>query len=199
MGTNYTDFEDLPKKQQQIITAAGELFGKHGVRRVTVQEICDNASISKMTFYKFFSNKWDLAKSVMESLAALEIEFYHFIIEGDVPFPQKVEDILRLALARIYGVGLGKDFYDDVSNEASPLYDYYREQQRKSRAMVADFLEDGQNNGHLDKSIEMPFLLFVFQRLSELVKDPEFIQIKPDLEERIQDVSALFFHGFSKI
>jgi hypothetical protein len=44
----------------------------------------------------------------------------------------------------------------------------------------------------------MPFLLFIFRRLSDLVNDPDFIEIKPDIGERIQDVSALFFDGFSR-
>lgn len=44
-------------KQQFILSAGKELFWKHGVKRVTVEEICVQASVSKMTFYKFFMNK----------------------------------------------------------------------------------------------------------------------------------------------
>ena len=40
--------QTLPKKQQQLIEAATELFCKHGMHRVTVEEIW-NANISKMT------------------------------------------------------------------------------------------------------------------------------------------------------
>ncbi|MCP4195839.1 MAG: TetR/AcrR family transcriptional regulator [Proteobacteria bacterium] len=198
MISNANHFQDLPKKQQQVLTAAVELFSKYGVRRVTVQEICNSADISKMTFYKYYPNKWDLAKSILDFLAATEFDFYYFIVDGDAPFAQKVEEILTLALSRIYGIGLGADFFDDVSHVDSPVYAHYRAQQQKSRTLVEEFFEKGQNDGHLAKDIEMPFLLLVFRRLSEFVNDPEFIETKPDIAERIQAVSALFFYGFSK-
>ena len=54
------------KKYWDTLTAARELFWKHGFRRVTIQEVCDKAGVSKMTFYKFFPNKIELAKTVFE-------------------------------------------------------------------------------------------------------------------------------------
>jgi AcrR family transcriptional regulator len=198
MISNANHFQNLPKKQQQIFNAAVELYSKYGVRRVTVQEICNSADISKMTFYKYYTNKWDLAQSILDFMAAAELDFYYFIVKGDVPFAQKVEEILTLALSRIYGIGLGADFFDDVSHDDSPVHAYYRAQQQKSRELVEGFFEKGQIDGHLAKDIEMPFLLLMFRRLSELVNDPEFIETKPDIAERIRAVAALFFHGFSK-
>ena len=50
------------KKIQQLVTTAQELFMRHGIRRVTVEEICSEANISKMTFYKYFKNKIELTK-----------------------------------------------------------------------------------------------------------------------------------------
>jgi AcrR family transcriptional regulator len=198
MISNDNHFQNLPEKQQQILAAAVELYSKYGVRRVTVQEICNSADTSKMTFYKYYTNKWDLAKAILDFMAAAELDFYYFIVESDVPFAQKVEEILTLALSRIYGIGLGADFFDDVSRDDSPVHAYYRAQQQKSRTLVEEFFEKGQNDGHLAKDIEMPFLLLMFRRLSEFVNDPEFIETKPDIAERIQAVAALFFHGFSK-
>ncbi|WP_372931944.1 TetR/AcrR family transcriptional regulator, partial [Mariniphaga sediminis] len=52
------------KKYLEIMKTARELFWKHGFRRVTIQEICEKAGVSKMTFYKHFPNKIDLAKTV---------------------------------------------------------------------------------------------------------------------------------------
>lgn len=190
-------FHQLPNKQQQLLAAAVELFGKYGVRKVTVQEICNSADISKMTFYKYYTNKWDLAQAVMDFLGVSEREFFRYIVEGEGTFAEQLQDILSLALGRMHGVGLGTDFFKDVSSADSPIYDYYRAQQQRSRAFVEAFFTDGQANGDLDKNIEMRFLLFMFHRLSDLVNDPVFIDIKPDISERIAAISEVFVNGFS--
>ena len=39
------------KKKQSIIKASRDLFMRYGIKRVTVEEICETAGVSKMTFY----------------------------------------------------------------------------------------------------------------------------------------------------
>jgi AcrR family transcriptional regulator len=39
-------------KLARIASTAEKLFMKFGIRRVSVEEICREASVSKMTFYK---------------------------------------------------------------------------------------------------------------------------------------------------
>ena len=41
-------------KSKLIVETATDLFMRYGVKRVTVEEICQTAKISKMTFYKYF-------------------------------------------------------------------------------------------------------------------------------------------------
>ena len=50
---------DQPKniKYNQILTKGKELFWKYGIKRVAIEEICKQAHVSKMTFYKYFKNK----------------------------------------------------------------------------------------------------------------------------------------------
>jgi AcrR family transcriptional regulator len=52
-----------------ILASSRELFWKHGFRRVTVDEICEKTGISKMTFYRYFANKTELAKAVFSQAA----------------------------------------------------------------------------------------------------------------------------------
>ena len=57
------------KKLQQITQTAYDLFWRHGIKRVTIEEICRTSGVSKMTFYKYFDNKNDLAISVLDSIS----------------------------------------------------------------------------------------------------------------------------------
>ena len=60
-------------KREQLIRTGKELFWKFGFRRVTVEEICSEAGISKMTFYKYFSNKLDLVKRIMDEIGRAHV------------------------------------------------------------------------------------------------------------------------------
>ena len=196
--TDNIQFQELPKKQQQLLNTATELFCKHGVRRVTIEEICKSADISKMTFYKYFDNKWDIAHRVLQLLAMEELRFYHTIVEDETPFPQKVENILKLSLARVHSVGIGQAFVDDLKHPESPLFAYFTDQQKKSRELAVEFFEHARQEGLIHPEIRMPVLLFMLNRLSDLLNHPEFVAIMPNVEDRIHELASIFFHGFAR-
>jgi len=58
--------------KEQILKVSRELFYKHGLKRVTVSEICSELRISKKTFYDIFSQKEDL---IRENLREMETTF----------------------------------------------------------------------------------------------------------------------------
>ena len=45
------------KKKKQVLQAAKEMFGRYGFRKTTVDEIAEQAGISKRTMYKLFHSK----------------------------------------------------------------------------------------------------------------------------------------------
>ena len=72
------------QKLRDILLAAKELFWKFGFKRVSVEEVCKEAQVSKMTFYKHFKNKIELVKSLYklvsdEAMKKYNKEIYHFV------------------------------------------------------------------------------------------------------------------------
>ncbi|MDD5185790.1 MAG: TetR/AcrR family transcriptional regulator, partial [Paludibacter sp.] len=55
-------------KKEQIEQIATELFWKHGFKKVTIDEICKKANVSRKTFYTFFENKTALVIFLMNKL-----------------------------------------------------------------------------------------------------------------------------------
>ena len=55
-------------KRLQILQTGRDLFWKFGFRRVTIEEVCREAGVSKMTFYKFFPNKQALVTVIMDEV-----------------------------------------------------------------------------------------------------------------------------------
>lgn len=55
----------MPERAQQLYAAALELFLERGYREVDVDDIVDNCSVSRGTFYGSFSNKRELLEAIL--------------------------------------------------------------------------------------------------------------------------------------
>jgi len=191
------NFEDLPKKHQQLITTATELFYSYGVRRVTISEICRKASVSNMTFYKYFSNKWDIAKTVLDIMLDEATRLSQSMLEKNISFTQKVEKMFMTAAAQSHTYS--SDFRDDLMNEDSPLRSYCLERKKKFVELHIDFLKKAQKDGYIHSDIKIPFLLFIWNRYCDFLDHTEFVQIMPDIEDRSHELAVLFSRGFTRI
>jgi AcrR family transcriptional regulator len=57
------------KPRERILTAASELFYRHGIRAIGVEAIAEAAGTNKMTLYRHFSSKDELVAEVLRGLA----------------------------------------------------------------------------------------------------------------------------------
>ena len=88
----------MNKKKQQILLTGKELFWKYGIRRVTVEEICSRSGVSKMTFYKYFSNKNALVKNILDTFYKKSMDRYREIMASKRKYKDKVADLYRIKL-----------------------------------------------------------------------------------------------------
>jgi len=189
------DTATIPVKKQQLLDTAQELFCKHGIRRVTVDELCETSGISKMTFYKYFKNKWDIGKTVIDLMFDKGLSYYHAMIVDDIPFPQKIEEILKITMIQIQA--FGAPFIEDLTDKRSPLNSHFTEKQKAVSRLSIDFFTKAKKEGHINSDINIPFLLFILDRTSEYFNHPELIAIMPDTKERGYELAAFFLHAFS--
>ena len=67
---------DVIPPRERILTVAGELFYRHGIRAVGVEAIADAASTNKMTLYRHFPSKDELVAEYLRCLAAKAVTFW---------------------------------------------------------------------------------------------------------------------------
>jgi AcrR family transcriptional regulator len=190
-----TKSENIPYKKQQLIDSAQDLFCKHGIRRVTVEELCRTAEISKMTFYKYFTSKWDIGKSVIDITFEKGLSYYNNMIQKDIPFAEKIEQILKITMIQINS--FGAPFIEDLTDKRSPLNTHFSTKQKAVSRLSIEFLTKAKNAGYIKKEIKIPFLLFMLDRTTEFFNDPELISIMPDTKERGYELASLFLYAFS--
>ena len=189
--------DNIPYKKQQLIDSALDLFSKHGIRRVTVEEVCRTAEISKMTFYKYFTNKWDIGRAVIDITFEKGLSYYNNMIQENIPFAEKIEQILKITMVQINA--FGAPFIEDLTDKRSPLNTHFSEKQKAVSKLSIEFLTKARNEGYIKKEIKIPFLLFMLDRTTEYFNDPELISIMPDTKERGYELASLFLYSFSNI
>ena len=80
------------KSVNAILKNGKDLFWKYGIRKVTVEDICKEAGVSKMTFYRSFENKYEVAKIILIELANDSYVIFSELFSREDPFPEIVAE-----------------------------------------------------------------------------------------------------------
>ncbi len=188
---------EIPAKQQKLMDTALDLFKKFGIRRVTVEEICRTAEVSKVTFYKYFRNKIHLTKEILNAMIAEAIEFRDSLMALDSPFPVKVRQIIEFKLAQNENVSA--DFMQDIYAEVPEIREFMEEKTAENMDGIMQFFQTAQDNGELRKDLNLNFLAVMTAKLTDLVNDPALQAVIPDQMQLNMEVIKFYFYGLFTI
>lgn len=187
---------DSPK-YNDILKTARELFWKHGFRRVTIQEICEKAGVSKMTFYKHFPNKIELAKTVFSNEIEKGMENSIQIMEEDIPVQEKIK---KMILLKVEGTNdISQEFMNDfyLGNEPE-LQNFVEEKTREAwNGLIKDWRK-AQEKGIFRSDFKPEFLLQVSFKLVEILKDDKLAGLYDSTQDFILEFTRFIVYGISK-
>lgn len=171
-----------------------DLFWKHGVKRVSIQEICKEAKTSKMTFYKFFDNKIDLVKTVLDLIFEESVKEYKTIMAQDISFVQKVKETL-LAKYR-NSQDISQEFIADIyKNGDLGLLNYINTKSEAIINLVLDDYEQAQKEGYVRPSIKREFMRYQLLKMREMVLDETLLASYQNPQELTMELTNFFFYG----
>jgi len=186
--------KQLAKKQQDIINSARELFWKHGFRRVSIEELCKKAGVSKMTYYRFYPNKIELAKSVFDQVAETSIEQFKQIMHSDIKPSEKIKKMVMLKMDGTKNIS--KEFLMDfyVSNEFG-LKDYIESKTQEMWNITINEFKEAQEKGWFRKDLKMEFFFIVSQKSGELLANEQLLQMYDTPQDLIMEITNFFTYG----
>lgn len=180
-----------------LVKTAKELFYKFGIKRVTIEEICQTAGVSKMTFYKFFANKIELAKYLLVKIISEVEEKYNDIIESKISFQEKIRLIIELKLKETENIS--SEFVSDLLKYPHPaLEKTYAQRRNEILARFVEFLADAQKAGDIRQDIDLQFILYILNRMVEMAADSTLIKIYDKPHDLIAETINFFFYGILK-
>lgn len=183
-------------KYQNIIQKGKTLFWKHGIKRVTVEEICREAKVSKMTFYKFFKNKTDLAKTIWESVMVDSITRFKDVVEGDLDFQEKV--MKMFVIKRQASDDISLEFIKDVYKIPKlGLHAQIEKYSKETLQIFFNFLKDSQNKGLIRKDIKVEFVMYYFNQMSNMFDDEQLVSHYEHPQDLIMEAMSFLFYGLT--
>jgi AcrR family transcriptional regulator len=181
-------------KRTVLQETARRLFYKHGIRRVTVEEICREAGISKMTFYKHFKDKNDLGRCVILDIVE-EVESRYEEIRGmDLPFPEKIKALMRLKVEQ--SKAMSWECLKDIQGGAFPeLSELLNARQQNAVRVFLDDLAEAQKRGEVRSNLNGPAFLYIIERMQEWTADERLIRHFDSVEELTGEALDFLIYG----
>lgn len=190
------DFKDRPKKQGDILRTAEKLFMQFGYNKVTVEELCREAAVSKVTFYKYYPNKFAVLEDYLGSRLKLGWETFDRIRFADEPLQEKLHAMISMkesAVSHMTAV-----FYQSLVEGGDDVQELLGKWTSMSMEAMRQFFMDGQAKGEISQDYRIEFLMHVYalivadtqsESLSELYGD--------DLVKLSRDFMNFLFYGIT--
>ncbi|MDA3952047.1 MAG: TetR/AcrR family transcriptional regulator [Bacteroidales bacterium] len=182
------------QKLREILIAAKELFWKHGFKRVSIEEVCREANVSKMTFYKHFKNKIELIKYLLNFIFDISVKKYREIMDSDIPFPEKVKKTLDLKMEQTQDIS--NEFMNDYMRHADPeMMEFLNRLKTKNLTMIVNDYTEAQKKGDIRSDIKPEFIMYFLNQMFVMTEDENLERMYPNPQDLIMEFTNFFFYG----
>lgn len=181
-------------KLQNILDTGKELFWKHGIKKVTIEEICREAKVSKMTFYKYFPNKLELVKAILDEVMNSSIDKFNAIVAADIQFSKKLEALFLMKIEAVNN--FSKEFITDIYlNPELGLVKHLEEKSNQFRNELILFYKNAQKSGEIRKEVNIDFIMAYSSHMAKLMEDETLLAQYKTPTDLILEIMNLLFYG----
>ena len=188
--------KELSPKVKKLVQTACDLFFRYGIKRVSIKEICREADVSKMTFYKHFRNKNALAIHILRELSDATHRKFEQIMAQDIPFDQKIRQIAtrKMELTNAFN----REFIEDLmSDKDSECGKFLIKKRKESNKLIKKLYTAAQKNGEIRSDIKIEFVIFMMEHFREMMLNETIKKIYPDTAELTNELFNFLFYGIS--
>lgn len=185
-------------KSDLIRQTAHSLFAQYGWKRISVDEICQQANVSRVTFYKHFKNKKVLLMELLETQKnETRARFEGFLAEK-----MELEDIIKQiflmhseVLQGLYSQPMLSDFnrYQD-----SDLQQFFAAMEQEKYQFMHHFFSQLQQRKIIQHDFPIDLIDIFIRKIDELIKDPLLIAVYQGKEPQLhENAIQLLMHGIA--
>ncbi|MFD1412859.1 TetR/AcrR family transcriptional regulator [Oceanobacillus jeddahense] len=178
-------------KRKAILETAKDLFIAKGVSEVPVEEIAQIAGVSKVTIFKYFGDKENLAREVLLPFVEEWIGYYDELMKLDILFLEKMQKITthKSSMRQSIGHSLWNDVILNDKVMQKIIIDML---EAKQNDIYIQLIRSGKESGDIDGSIPDEAILMYINSFLSLYGTKEFVQAEEPVHSGLL---KLFFKG----
>ncbi len=181
------------KKFNAIVKTGEKLFKQFGMKRVSVEEICQKGTVSKATFYKYFNNKNDLIKHIFQSWFDETYNQMEIIDQQNIPFPLKIKKIFGLKKQIVDE--MSPEFIEEYLNLTPELLPFFNQAKQDSYRKFSHYIEKWKAEGHIRKDIKPQFIIAAMESLEYFTKREDLPKLYDEYIDYVEEIFNFFFYG----
>ncbi len=183
------------QKKESIRRAASELFRTYGFEKVSISDIARKARVSHVTIYNHFGSKEELVHDVVKTVISGLVEMSRSIIEGELPFLEKLEAIVfgKVETASQYQGELMRTAVQDNPEMQQFIDTLWKQEIDK---LVLQLVEEGKRLGYIKQDLSQEAIMLYFEiiRAGSFASAGLLSQMKMD-SDLARDLNYLFLYG----
>lgn len=185
-------------KQQTIADTARRLFREHGFSAVSVGSICAEASVSRVTFYKYYSGKNALLQEIVtEQKNRVRAEF-EALLERQCSLREAAETVFALqkqSFEELYSAAFLRDIEENTDLE---LERFFHELNEEKYAFMRGFFHTLQQRRLIQPDLPVELIDLFIRQADILMRHPQLTALYAAAPQKLpQDVLGLLLHGLS--
>jgi len=177
----------------EILSGAKKLFGKHGLKKTTMEEIATAAGKGKSTLYYYFPSKNEIFEAVVEDEMKNVVKRIREAVNSSLTAKDKLKAFLKSQITSIIGFNSFREvLFDDMVESMRMLICIKTQYEQIQIDMIREILLGGSQSGEfkemtIERMNKMSFIIVTFFRGLHfpLTKDLAELQTNEYFDEMI--------------
>lgn len=196
MQGNFEPFESFlsfafVEVKERILQKGEELFFRHGVRAVTMDDIAQSSGVSKKTIYQHFKDKRVFVNAVTQTAMDREVCKERDYLEGA---SNPIEAIIfARQMMREHLANSSTTLIHDLKKYYPSAYKCYEEHKKGFREVMVNNLKEGIEGGYYRADIDVEMLAILRSESVNLAFNSDFF---PSTQFNLLEVQLAFIDHF---
>lgn len=180
--------------EQKLMIATRAVIWKKGINATTVDDICKEANVSKMTFYRAYENKYDIIKEIIDENFQNLADNYQTIFDKNIPFVEKIMEIIYYNYKM--NEGASQELIYDIVNQQHPaMKEFMQEKKDFYNSIVLKYVKIEQEKGNFRSDLNLDLVSFYLEHINELVVEPKLQGKFETPTELINQLTKMLYFG----
>jgi len=182
-------------KVLDLLQAGERLIKRFGYKRITVEEICTEAQVSKMTFYKYFDNKKTLMLYILDGIFSSFLTKFEELMQEPISYAEKIRRMVAFKLDQL--VEDDFTFVEEIMEADPDIQVLIADIQVRAAEMQAQAIEQAREAGEIHDWVTPEIYMVFLNHIANMIQDPLIHSFfKNDYRKMSETVTRFILHGF---